>query len=91
MDSICKAYILTATDKITGEISYYSGGDTFPRTTKCIWFAKFYTSFYTPNSKGVKKALNNLTKRMSYDMSTGHDLEWKIQEVSMNEPKDVKC
>lgn len=81
-----KAYILTATDKVTGFFhGYYSGGDTFPRVTPRIWFAKFYMV----NGKGIKNALDNLTKRMCYDTRTGHDLSWKVQEVSMNDPKDM--
>lgn len=86
MDTNCKAYILEATDKVTGMLhGYYSKGDTFPQTTACIWFAKFYLA----NGKGIKNALDNLTKRMSYDTRTGHDLSWKVLEVSMNAPKDI--
>ena len=56
METNCKAYILTAIDNVTGLFhGYYSKGDTFPETTACIWFAKFYMA----NGKGIKNALDN--------------------------------
>lgn len=79
------AFILTATDKVTGTNLYYMKGDTFPETTETIWFAKFYMA----NGKGVRKALANLTKNASRNYKNGHVLEWKIQEVSMNAPTDL--
>lgn len=81
------AYVLCATDKVTKSFyGYYSAGDTFIRTNKNIWFAKFYTG---KEGKGIKKALANCTKQMSYCTRTGHDLSWKIQMVSISIPVDI--
>ena len=86
MDTNCKAYIIEATDMVTGMFyGYYSKGASCPQTTTCIWFAKFYLT----NGKNIKSVLDNLIKKMSYDARTGHDLSWKILEVSMNTPKDI--
>ena len=79
-----KAFILTATDKITGDTLYYRSGDVRTKTTPTIWYAKFYLS-----QKAAEKTLNNVTKRASYDNKTGHDLDWKIQTVTIGETKDI--
>ena len=79
-----KAFILTATDKVTGDTLYYSSGDVRTKTTPIIWYAKFYLS-----QKYAEKALDNITKRASYDNKTGHDLDWKIQTVTIGETKDL--
>ena len=85
--SNCIAYVLTATDKVTGLFhGYYSKGDTFIQTTASIWFAKFYLG---KQGKGIKNALANCTKRCGYDTHTGHELSWKVQMVSMNAPIDI--
>lgn len=80
----CFAFILTATDKVTGATLYYSKGTQFPETSASIWYAKPYAAI-----KGVKKTLDFLTKNAFYDYKTGHNLDWKIQKVSMNAPEDV--
>lgn len=81
------AYVLCATDKVTKSFyGYYSAGDAFIRTNKNIWFAKFYTG---KEGKGIKNALANCTKRMSYCSTTGHDISWKIQMVSISVPVDI--
>jgi len=79
-----KAFILTATDKVTGDTLYYCSGDVRTKTTPTIWYAKFYLS-----QKAAEKTLNNVTKRASYDENTGHDLDWKIQTVTIGETKDI--
>ena len=86
MSTNCKAFIISATDKVTGMFyGFYSKGNVFPETTACIWFAKFYMS----NGKGIKNALDNLNKKYPFASTTGHELVWKIQEVTMNAPKDI--
>ena len=81
------AYVLCATDKITKKFyGFYSKGDTFIQTTPSIWFAKFYVG---KEGKGIKNALANCTKQMSYCTRTGHDLSWKIQMVSVSNPVDI--
>ncbi len=79
-----KAFILTATDKVTGDTLYYRSGDVRTKTTPTIWYAKFYLS-----EKAAEKTLDNITKRASYDNKTGHDLDWKIQTVTIGETKDI--
>lgn len=79
-----KAFILTATDKVTGDTLYYRSGDVRTKTTPIIWYAKFYLS-----QKAAEKTLNNVTKRASYNENTGHDLDWKIQTVTIDETKDI--
>ena len=81
------AYVLCATDKVTKKFyGFYSKGDTFIHTTPNIWFAKFYVG---KEGKGIKNALANCTKRMSYCTRTGHDLSWKVQMVSVSNPVDI--
>ena len=81
------AYVLCATDKVTKKFyGFYSKGDTFIHTTPNIWFAKFYVG---KECKGIKNALANCTKRMSYCTRTGHDLSWKVQMVSVSNPVDI--
>ena len=47
---------------------------------------KFYVG---KEGKGIKNALANCTKRMSYCTRTGHDLSWKVQMVSVSNPVDI--
>lgn len=81
------AYVLCAIDKVTKKFyGFYSKGDTFIQTTPNIWFAKFYVG---KEGKGIKNALANCIKRMSYCTRTGHDLSWKVQMVSVSNPVDI--
>lgn len=79
------AYVITAINKNTGLFEgYYSHGTTFFEITPTIWYAKFLLA-----RKSANKYLDLLIKGMPENIK-GEPLEWKIQEVSMNAPTDVK-
>lgn len=79
------AYVITATNKNTGRLEgYYSHGTIFFEITPTIWYAKFLLTL-----KSANKYHGLLLKGMPESIK-GEPLEWKIQEVSMNAPTDVK-
>ena len=81
----CTAYVITAINKKTGLLEgYYSHGTTFFEITPTIWYAKFLMTL-----KSANKYHCLLLKGMPENVK-GEPLEWKIQEVSMNAPTDVK-
>lgn len=80
----CTAYVITAINKNTGFFEdYYSHGTTFFEITPIIWYAKFLPL------ESAKK-YHGLLLKGKPENNNGEPLEWKIQEVSMNAPTDVK-
>lgn len=78
----CTAYVIAAIDKNTGLLEgYYSNNF---EITPTIWYAKFLISMTSAN-----ECYRRLLKSMPETIE-GEPLKWKIQEVSMNEPFDVK-
>ena len=81
----CTAYVITAINKNTGLLEgYYSHSTTFFEITPTIWYAKFLMSL-----KSANKYHGLLLKGMPETIK-GEPLEWKIQEVAMGAPVDVK-
>lgn len=79
------AYVITAINKKSGLLEgYYSHGTTFFKITPTIWYAKFLMTL-----KSANKYHGLLLQRMPENRKL-EPLEWKIQEVSMNAPTDVK-
>lgn len=81
----CKAYVITAINKITGLLEgYYSHGETFFEITPTIWYAKFLMTLKSANK------YHGLLLMGMPENTKGEPLEWKIQEVTMGTPVDVK-
>ena len=75
----CTAFIITATSKKTNLLhGYYAGGSVYLTTTTSVWYAKI-----TPTIKTARKWLEWCKEKAP-------EYNWKIQEVSMNAPKDVE-
>lgn len=81
----CTAYVITAINKNTGLLKgYYSHGTTFFEITPTIWYAKFLLTM-----KSANKYHGLFLKGMPENIK-GEPLEWKIQEVALGVPVDVK-
>lgn len=81
----CTAYIVTAINKNTGLLEGYCDRDTpFFELASTIWNARFMMTL-----KSAIAYRDLLIKGMAETMN-GDPLDWKIQEVSLNAPIDVK-
>lgn len=81
----CTAYVITAINKKSGLLEgYYGHGNIFVELTASIWYAKFLMTL-----KSAEKYLQLCKDKMPTNNKM-EDLDWKIQEVSMNAPTDVK-
>ena len=81
----CTAYVIAAINKNTGRLEgYYSHGTTFFEITPAIWYAKFLMTL-----KSANKYHGLLLKGMPENVK-GEPLEWRIQEVAIGVPVDVK-
>ena len=79
------AYVITANNKKTGLLEgYYSHGTTFFEISPSIWYAKFLMTL-----KSANKYHGLLLKGMPENIK-GEPLKWKIQEVAIGVPVDVK-
>ena len=81
----CKAYVITAINKNTGLLEgYYSHGTTYFEITPTIWYAKFLMTLKSANK------YHGLLLQGMPENNKLEPLEWKIQEVAMSAPVDVK-
>ena len=73
-------YIITGHDNTTGERCFYMKGDQFIETTDNLWNAKFILTYATADKYRAKCAKYQFTSH----------LDWKIEQVWMCDPVEVK-